>query len=86
MTGRPSCGDEPRLQTLKEVESSESNSLVKAGTVEGIGDKICQCRGRLSGSRWRGQVWTVKEVVDVASAELRDDFMTIVRISVSRGT
>jgi hypothetical protein len=48
--------------------------------VEGVSDEVGQVGRGLGRSRRRRLVWTMEKVVDVASAELRDDFMTIVRI------
>jgi len=76
--GGTASGDEPRLQSLQKVESSKGHGGREPRAMECVGDKVREGRGgRGGGGRW-WLVGAVEEVVDIASAHLRGELMSVV--------
>jgi hypothetical protein len=75
--GTPS-GNEPSLQSLQEIESGKGHGGGESRAMEGVGNEVCERRGRRVGGRRGWLVGTVEKVVDVAGAHLGGLLMPIV--------
>ena len=78
VAGGTASGDEPRLESLQQIERSKGHGGRKPRAMECVGDEVGERGGRGGRRGWRGLVGTVEEVVHVASAHLCGLLMTVV--------
>ena len=76
--GGAASGNEPSLQSLQKVESGKGHGRRESRAMEGVGDEVCERRGRRVGRRRGWLVGTMEEVVDVAGTHLCGLLMPIV--------
>jgi len=78
--GGTACGNEPRLQSLQEVEGGKGHGRGESRAMESVGNKVREGWGRGGSGGWWRLVGTVEEVVDVASAHLCSLLMPVVGV------
>jgi hypothetical protein len=80
VSGGPASGDESRLESLQQIESSKGHGGRKPRAMECVGDEVRERRGGGGRGGWGWLVGTMEEVVHVARAHLCGLFMTEVGV------